>query len=127
MALACAEALEHNAITGKMLREVWADIKRTGLTQETLEELEFEHPLGYPISEPIAEIAIIISLSDIKEKCHIDTEEIHKTAVEGLEANRKSKFGAAQQKFIEVKSKLLDTAKKLCEQGSDDSSLDRIG
>jgi len=114
VALACAEALEHNAITGRMLREVWADLSRE-VTPEALEELEFRHPLTYPISEPIAEMAIIISLSDIKDKCGIDTKEIHKTAVEGLEANRKSKFGAAQQKFIEAKSKLLEIAKKLCE------------
>lgn len=114
VALACAEALEHNAITGKILREIWADLSRE-VTPEALEELEFRHPLTYPISEPIAEMAILICLSDIKDKCRIETEEIRKTVVEGLEANRKSQFGAAQQKFVEAKSKLLDTAKKLCE------------
>ena len=114
VALACAEAMEHNAVVGKECRYIGESVKRL-VSEEEFDELVFEHDwLEQPISEPIAGLAFAIALRDIREKCHADTTEIKQTFQEGVEGNNKSHYGVAQTKFIDVKTKLMNMAVEIC-------------
>ena len=114
LALAAAEALEHNAIVSRESQRIGYDVKHL-VSEEDFDELVFEHNwLETSIIEPIAELAIAISLRNIKDECGIETDELRKMTIEGCEATRARKFDMAQQRFVDIKSKLLEIAKKLC-------------
>jgi hypothetical protein len=117
VALACAEAMEHNAVVSKEEKSIGENIKRL-VSDSEYERLVYEHQsLETPITEPIAELAFHLSMGTIEDKCHAPTESVDKLIKmfnDSLEAHKKKKFGAAQQGFIEVKSKLLDIAHDLC-------------
>ena len=114
IALACAEAMEHNALVGKEIKSIGENIKRL-VSSEEYEDLTFEHGwLEYPLTEPLARIAFAVSMRDIREKCNTPTDEVRKMFMEAADANEKKQFGAAQQKFIDVKSKILNLATELC-------------
>jgi len=114
IALACAEAMEHNAVVAKETKTIGENIKRL-VSSEEYEDLTFEHGwLEYPITEPLAALAFAISMRDIREKCNTPTDEIREMFTKATKANEKKQFGAAQQKFIDVKSKILSLATELC-------------
>jgi hypothetical protein len=116
VALACAEALEHNAVVGREARSIGRDVQRL-ISETEYEELTFSHNwLEYPVTEPFAELAFAICVRDMKEKCKIETAEVRKLFDEGVAANEKRNFGLAQEKFITIKTKLLDLAKAICEK-----------
>lgn len=103
-------------MVGKESKSIGENVKRL-ISEEAYEDLLFEHNwLEYPLIEPIAGLAFAISMRDIREKCNVATEETRKLFIEAVEANGKKQFGAAQQKFIEVKSKILDLATELCKE-----------
>ncbi len=115
--LACAEAMEHNAVVGKESKSIGENVKRL-ISDKEYEELTFEHSwLEYPIIEPIATLGFSIAIRDVNEKCGVSTDEIRKLFFEAVDANEKRQFGAAQQKFIDVKSKIADLATELCKKG----------
>lgn len=114
VALACAEAMEHNAVVGKESRSIGENVKRL-ISDEEYDELMFNHNwLEYPIIEPMATLGFAIAMREIREKCDIATDEIHKLFRDATKANEKGQFGAAQQKFIDVKSKVAELATELC-------------
>ena len=116
VALACAEAMEHNAIVGKECSQIGKEVKRL-VSLDDYDELTFEHSwLELPVIEPLAELAFQISLTDVSEKCKLPTAELKKLFAEAVKDNSEKHFGAAQQKFIEVKSQLLKMATGLCEE-----------
>lgn len=107
-------AMEHNAVVGKEAKSIGENVKSL-ISELEYEELTFSHSwLEYPIIEPIATIGFSIAMRDINEKCNIPTDEIKKLFFEAADDNEKRRFGAAQQKFIEVKSKIAELATGLC-------------
>lgn len=116
VSLASAEAMEHNTVVGKEAASIGQDVKRL-ISEEQYDELLFEHNwLEYPLIEPIATLAFHISMRDVEEKCSIPTSEVRGEFKEATVANDKKQFGAAQQKFIEVKGKILNLATELCKE-----------
>lgn len=122
IALACAEAAEHNAVVGKECSQIGERVKRL-VSSDEYDELVFEHDwLAYPVIEPLAELAFNVCANDISEKCAIPTAEIKKLFNEAIKDNGERRFGSAQQKLIVVKSQLLEMAKNLCKNEVDISS-----
>lgn len=117
VALACAEAMEHNAVVSKETASIGVNVKRL-ISDEEYDELMFNHNwLEHPIIEPIAELAFHLSMGAIEDKCHVVAETVDgviKMFDDAREAHNKRRFGTAQQGFIEVKSKVAELATELC-------------
>lgn len=103
-------------MVSKEAKSIGENVKRL-VSEEEYEDLTFEHSwLEHSITEPIAGLAFAICMRDIREKCGVSTDEVRKLFIEAAEANEKKQFGAAQQKFIEVKSKVFNIATQLCKE-----------
>ena len=112
VAMAGAEALEHNAGVSVALMDI-APMLKGMLTEkewdEVVGELDwFEHP----IDEMTANIAVSGALSNLREQCNVDTTKAHSLFSEGLDALRASKCNIARQKFIDLKMELLSLGQK---------------
>lgn len=113
LGMTAAEALEHNAIVSGTLRDVGKTIKAmVNPTQweDIICELDwFEHP----ISEPIADMAILNSLDELEKKCGLDVSKARQLRLEGYEANKKGRTILARARYIELKDELVRLGGKL--------------
>ena len=104
-------------MVSKECKSIGENIKRL-ISEEEYEDLTNEHDwLEHPIIEPIAELAFHLSMGAIEDKCQVAAETVDgiiKMFDNSREAHNKKKFGAAQQGFIEVKSKVAELATELC-------------
>lgn len=107
VAMAAAEASEHNAMVGGTLRDVGKTIKEMvdpAQWEDIVYELDwFERP----ISEMTADIAILGSLNELEKKCGLDVSKARQLRLEGYEANEKGMTGSARARYIELKDELV--------------------
>jgi len=118
VAVACAEAMEHNAIVSKESRSIGINAKRL-LSEDEYDEFTFEHGwLEHPITEPMASLGFHIAMREIRDQCGAPKERIdnlktlYNEAEEQLE--RKGQFEQARRKFTDIKSEILNIAQDLC-------------
>jgi len=108
------EAQEHNAIQSKEWKTAGEIIKSE--KPKLFEELaDGNFPVEFPISEPLAEIFAHNWLAAIKSKCGLDTKDIKEDFLKGTDLMEENKPGLAAHHFTEAKMKLLNLAKKACE------------
>lgn len=117
VAVAAAEAMEHNAVVSKEVRSIGVSIERL-ISEGQYEELSLEYDwLETPIKEPFAGLAFHLAMGGIEEKCGVESEsvdsliELFDEAEKDVEARR---FRDAQDKFIGIKTQIMDMAGELC-------------
>ena len=120
IALAASEAMEHNAIVSKEARSIGINTQRL-LSKDDYEELSLEHSwLEYPIKEPFAGLAFHIAMDTIKEKCNVAPDRVDFIIDTFHEARKNSekegKFMEAGDKFIGIKTDIMDIAQDLCKE-----------
>ncbi len=115
VAVAAAEALEHNATVSDMGETLHSALKDV-LTEEQLGDLEFKHPLirGY-LTENMAEMALAGSLGSIRSGCGVDISEVKKWADTGFEAIKKRDPETAAYNFTKLKGELVRLAQSICQ------------
>jgi len=116
VAIAAAEALEHNATVSDMAKDLHEALKEI-IPEEKLEDLEFEHVLlqGY-ITENIAEMALAGSLGTIRRECGADISKIKDFADRGFEAVKSRDPFMAAHNFTKLKGELIRLADNICER-----------
>jgi len=115
VAIAAAEALEHNATVSDMAKDLHENLKEI-LPGKKLEDLEFRHVLlqGY-ITERMAEFGLAGSLGSIRDKCNVDISEVKKLADSGFEAIKRRDPIAAAYNFNKLKVELVGLAQNICQ------------
>lgn len=105
-------------MVSKEARSIGVNTERL-LSEEEYDKLSFDHGwLENPIIEPWAGLAFHIAMREIREKCGVESENIDSLkkhfdeAKKDVEARR---FREAQDKFIGIKTQILDIAKELCQ------------
>lgn len=117
IAVAAAEAMEHNAVVSKKVLSIGVNAKRL-LSEDEYDKLSFEHDwLEIPITEPFAGLAFHVAMGGIREKCGVESENVDSLkklfdeAKKDVDARR---FRDAQGKFIGIKTQIMDIAEELC-------------
>jgi len=108
------EAMEHNAVQSKMWLELGKELKRNA--PELYEELSFQFPLEYTITEPLTKLGAGSWLAKIEEKCGIDMKDAKDSFFKGYDDMEKYNPQAASHHFTDAKMKLLDKATGYCER-----------
>jgi len=117
VAIASAEAMEHNAIVSKESKAIGSNIQKL-ISQDNYEILTLEHDwLESPIKEPFAELAFHLSIRDIESKCQMPEKRIDSIIElfdQGTESHNKGEHQKAQTIFIDVKNEVMKLAQNLC-------------
>lgn len=114
VAVAAAEALEHNATVTGMAERLHGSLQDE-LSPEQLEDLEFRHPLirGY-LTENMANMALSGALGEIRHKCDADISAVKERADKGFDAIKERDHEDAAEHFNKVKSDLISLAYEVC-------------
>lgn len=114
VAIAAAEALEHNAlISGQM--ETLTDELKQHISEEKLEDMSFRHALlgGY-LTENMAVMALSGSLGEIHRQCGANIDKVKELSSKGYEAIKKRDADEAANSYTNLKVELIRVAQAVC-------------
>lgn len=114
VAIAAAEALEHNAlISGQM--ETLTDELKQHISEEKLEDMSFRHALlgGY-LTENMAVMALSGSLGEIHRQCGANIDKVKELSSKGYEAIKKRDADEAANSYTNLKVELMRVAQAVC-------------